>query len=545
MFPAVSLKAIILQACRRTFLAVATGFFCGATFSIRAAATDYLVDGWGAENDLPSSSVTAIAQTPDGYLWVGTYDGLARFDGARFITKDSANTPQLSQPRIQGLFVDARGTLWINTFRGGLTSYRNGVFREELPDQPTFDLHTTLISSISNKVVFVTQYGEVLSRDPMQTNADWNVVTVPPGSRPIFQCADSEGKLWFLARDGHILQFFDGKFAALPADGGLVGRRINTLVADAQGEVWAGAENEIARWDGQRFVAMTPTNGEAASQPLLLFPTRAGAIWVLDGDRFRKMVGREWVAEAVEWRGLLGPASGRAMGAHEDRDGGLWFNHYGNGLFHITPDGACQRLTTADDLPGDRVGAWFQSSDGGVWLGVTHGGLVRLRERHFHSIGVAEGLPARTALSVCEDTNGAVWIGTGGGGLCRLTNGVITSFNVGANASADFVFSILPRPGGAWLSAAEGEDLYQFDSGQVRRVTWDVHGIKCMLTDHAGRMWLGTKSGIAQWAGDRRWILGTNNDTTTPSVRALLETSQGVVWAGADDGTLTAAHRAA
>jgi len=72
---------------------------------------EYLVDGWGTEDKLPSSTVTAIAQTPDGYLWVGTYDGLARFDGVRFVTFDSANTPELSQPRIQGLFLDVQGTL--------------------------------------------------------------------------------------------------------------------------------------------------------------------------------------------------------------------------------------------------------------------------------------------------------------------------------------------------------------------------------------------------------------------------------------------------
>ena len=123
---------------------------------------DYLIDVWSGENGLPNSSVTAIAQTPDGYLWVGTYNGLARFDGARFVTFDPVNTPELTQTRVQGLFLDANGTLWINTFRGGLTSYRNGVFHEELPDQPTFDLHTTLVFSTSNLVVFVTQFGEVL-----------------------------------------------------------------------------------------------------------------------------------------------------------------------------------------------------------------------------------------------------------------------------------------------------------------------------------------------------------------------------------------------
>ena len=131
-----------------------------------AAPEDYLVDVWDTDKDLPSSTVTAIAQTPDGYLWVGTDDGLARFDGVRFVTFDPANTPELSQSRIQGLFLDANGTLWINTFRGGLTSYRNGIFRNEWPDRTLSDLHTTLAASSSNLVTFVTQFGEVLQRDP-------------------------------------------------------------------------------------------------------------------------------------------------------------------------------------------------------------------------------------------------------------------------------------------------------------------------------------------------------------------------------------------
>ncbi len=533
-------RLIFPLALRRCGIAVTVVCLLSGFISLVVAAPpEYLVDGWGTENNLPSSTVTSIAQTPDGYLWVGTYDGLSRFDGARFVTFDPTSTPELTQPRIQGLDLDARGTLWISTFRGGLTSYRDGVFREELPDQPTFDLHTSLVFSTSNVVVFVTQFGEIFSRDPATPHGQWNVVTPPADSRPIFQCVDSRGKLWFIAHNGHILQYSGGEFKELAADGGLTGHPVYTLVADAQGRVWAGAKNEIALWNGRQFEDMTPTNSTGEVQPQLLFPTKAGALWVLDGDRFRKMVGRKWGAEATRWRGLLGAASGRGMGMHEDRDGGLWFNHYGNGLFHITPDGQFQQLTTQDDLPSDRVGAWFQSSDGGVWVGTTLGGLARLRDRRFHVIGVPEGLPARTALSVCEDTNDAVWIGTSGGGLCRLTNGVMTRYKVGASASSDFVFSIAPRPdGGAWLSAAEGEDLYQFNNDQVERVPWDVHGIKCIFTDHLGRVFIGTKSGIVQLDHGPHWLLGTNNDTTTPSVRTLAETPDGVVWAGADNGTL-------
>jgi ligand-binding sensor domain-containing protein len=222
-----------------------------------AATEDFLVDEGNTGNNLPSSTVTSIAQTPDGYLWVGTYNGLARFDGARFVVFDPVNKPALTQTRVQGLYTDASGTLWINTYRGGLTAYRDGAFHNEFPDQPYYDLHTTLVRSTTNENIFVTQFGEVLWREAAGTN--WNRVAPPATTRPIFQCADGEGRLWFLTRDGHIAQFFKGAFNVLPDDGGLADGKIFTLVSDAQGRVWAGAENEIALWDGRQFSAMTPT----------------------------------------------------------------------------------------------------------------------------------------------------------------------------------------------------------------------------------------------------------------------------------------------
>ena len=510
-----------------------------------AAPTDYLIDVLDTKDNLPSSTVTAITQTPDGYIWIGTYNGLARFDGVRFVTFDPGNTPELGHSRVQGLFLDVNGTLWINTYRGGLTSFRDGLFRKERPPQVGFDLHTTLAASSSNTVVFVTQFGEVLTRKPAGTNFDWTVQAPPGGTRPIFQCADRGGDLWFLSREGGVLRFAGGEFKELPPDCGLGTNRVHSVVTDALGQVWAGASNLIARWDGKYFEARSPTNGEATLTPLLLFPTRAGAMWVLDGDRLRKLVGREWVAEATAWRGLLGWAGGRAMGAHEDANGGMWFNHYGNGVFHITPEGRFERLTARDGLPGERVGAWFQGRDGGVWLGVDRGGLARLRERRFHLIDTTQGLTARTALSVCEDSDGVLWIGTGGGGLCRWSEGKISSFPVGDSVSANFVFSTFPQPdGGIWLSKGEGENLFRFRGRQLDRAPWDPRGVKAILVDRTGRVWLGTKSGLAWWSERGRRIFGVNDglasqDGLAPSsIRALAEAPDGTVWCGSDDGTL-------
>ena len=182
----------------------------------------------------------------------------------------------------------------------------------------------------------------------------------------------------------------------------------------------------------------------------MIFPTRAGAVWVLSGDRLREQIGRKWVAEATEWRGLLAPAGGRAIGAHEDSDGGVWFNHYGNGVFHIAPDGRFQHCLTTQE----RVGRQSTSAPGFRHGTATVFGLASTTAvwrdcatARFKSIGLAEGLPARSALSVCQGGDGAMWFGTGGGGLCSWRNGAISSFNAGNDRPADFIFSVFPACG--------------------------------------------------------------------------------------------------
>ncbi len=530
---------------RLLLIGVVVAIVLGGGRAVSGAVPDYLIDVLDRKENLPSSTVTAITQTPDGYLWIGTYNGLARFDGVRFVTFDPGNTPALGHSRVQGLFLDVNGTLWISTYRGGLTSYRDGVFHLERPGQAGFDLHTSLVSSTAHTDTFVTQFGDVLTRTATATTNVWSLAPAPAGTRPIFQCADASGQLWFVNREGRIVRFLGGEFKELPADAGLGTNRVFTVATDGRGGIWAGVENNIARWQTNFFESISPTNGEAGLMPLLLFPTKDGALWVLDGDRMRKMRGRQWTAEASDWRGLLGWAGGRAMGAHEDAAGGRWFNHYGNGVFHITPEGELQRLTTRDGLPGDRVGAWFQSRDGALWLGVDRGGLVRLRERKFQLVGPAEGLTARAALSVCEGGDGALWIGTAGGGLCRWDDGKIASFPVGGNVSANFVFSVFPRrDGDIWLSAGEGENLFRLRGRQVERAPWDPRGVKAILADRTGRIWLGTKSGLAWWSEQGRRIFGVNDglvsqDGLAPSpVRALTEASDGTIWCGSDDGTL-------
>src|SRR5438105_2394402 len=139
---------------------------------------DYMIDVWtggNGEKGVPNSSVTAIAQTPDGYLWVGTYNGLARFDGVRFVHFDPSNTPELKRSRIRRLHLDAGGALWINTYDGSLTSCRDGRFRLEWTGDGSPDAAVSLVSSRSNRPVFLLHTGELIRRRASR-EAQWDVL---------------------------------------------------------------------------------------------------------------------------------------------------------------------------------------------------------------------------------------------------------------------------------------------------------------------------------------------------------------------------------
>ena len=166
---------------------------CGSGFS-----GEYLTDVWTADDGLPDSSVTAVAQTPDGYLWIGTYNGLARFDGMRFVTFDPANTPALAHARVRTLSVDDQGTLWINTFDGSMTSLRQGTFAREWTGAEGLDPDVTLVSSQSNRVTFLLHRG-LLRRRPQSDPAGIGWEDLIPTNRSVgtLCVGDGGGTIWY------------------------------------------------------------------------------------------------------------------------------------------------------------------------------------------------------------------------------------------------------------------------------------------------------------------------------------------------------------
>ena len=191
-------------------LAVCVGFlsfFAAVTFEGAAAlgAQDYVVDTWQTEDGLPQNSVTALAQTRDGYLWVGTQDGLARFDGVRFVPFDAHNTPAIRNSRIVQLFEDRKGALWIGTEDAGMVrSDGRQLTAFSAPNQGT-----------------AYNYARVL-------------------------CDDAEGGLWIATCENQLVRWRGGAFTVVSSNWNLTGTSVSAVAGELTGQVWVGTDRELA-----------------------------------------------------------------------------------------------------------------------------------------------------------------------------------------------------------------------------------------------------------------------------------------------------------
>ena len=261
-----------------------------------AAPGEYLIQTWDTSSSLPHNTVRAIAQTPDGYLWIGTENGLARFDGVRFENFARENTPALPNPNVDFLQVDSRGMLWVGA-NGHLSVWDGRRLTE--PELPLAkgDQVERLLFSRSNELAFATAQGCVLyGRLPAQGDYQWT------SSRPtgLSQFAvDARGQIWQLTPNGRLWRVIDLQRDAvqIPNTAG----RINQIVADQAGRIWLGAEHQLLMQDGNRFDPVTPPTDEQAFAVTKLFPATDGALEVVANGRLWRLRNYEWRLNPGAW----------------------------------------------------------------------------------------------------------------------------------------------------------------------------------------------------------------------------------------------------
>jgi len=506
----------------------------------------YIVQSWQTEHGLPQNYVTSIAQTTDGYLWIGTYNGLARFDGVRFVTYDPDSMPELRHAHVQRVLADPRGSLWISTAGNGLTSWREGRFRFEWRGTTAAGGVRRLLLSRSNEVLFSLSSGQLLRGTLTAAGSNrWEVIAA--GREAVEVHVHRDGTVVGRTSEGQLILLRGDHFRLLPADIGLRGENVRTLLTDNAGRLWVGTEKEVAVWDADeafwgsrgathRFLNMTPTNGEPELSVSSIVAVGDGSLWVSANGRTRRCRGRQWLAEA-KWKSKP-PVSGASY--YGDSEAGMWV-HFGSGLLHVRPDGQVHHITTEHGLANDRVASWFQDHENNVWVGLNRGGLVRLRPRHFQVLGASEGLSDQVAMSVCEDHEGAIWIGTYGGGLNRWENGVFRHFNLGSSNTPGIVVAVCSDlTGRVWIGTA-GNGVWVHEQG-VFKQPFSSEPMEdrayAIFADRRGRIWMGNRRGLFCWDAGELKHFGAAEGVPSTDVRALAEDADGAIWIGATDGAI-------
>ncbi|MFM1770659.1 MAG: hypothetical protein RJA22_3188 [Verrucomicrobiota bacterium] len=470
---------------RRVCLALlaAAAALAGARAAVESA---YLVDRW--EDDLPQNSVITLAQSRDGYLWLGTLGGLARFDGRRFEVFDEGNTPGLNSSRIVRLFEDRQGRMWIGTANAGIAVLAGGR---------------------------VTSTG------------------MGQGGQLAGACEDAAGGVWLCNSDGQIWRV-QGELTnriAFAADQFSVERlgAARVLAAERDGPVWVGADQRLAAFRPGPAGALEREETILPGRLDALLASRQGGVWRLGGGRIQKWRdGRlERDVGPYPWRGV--PVSATC----EDADGNLVVGTLGQGLFQVDATGRSTALSTNNGLSYNFILSLHLDREGGLWVGTDGGGLNRVKPRRFQVVPETRG---KVVQSVCEAPDGAVWMGFNAfartdSGVGVLRSGRFEGYGETNGLSFLSVRSVLARGDGSlWAGTVGGVFVLRGDGPQFRP-GWSLGDVQALHEDRQGRVWMGTGSGLASWDGRELQAVPALGGE---SVRALAQDAGGRLWVGTE-----------
>lgn len=448
------------------------------------ALSQYTRTVWTQEHGLPQDTVRAIAQTKDGYLWLGTDEGLAQFDGYDFVVFNKENGA-LPSNSVAALWAARDGSLWIGTL-GGLTRYRNGKFT-------TFTKKDGLSETSINAIT-----------------------------------EDQSGAIWVIA-GVYVNRFQDGRITNYSPRQGLPIEALRVIYCGRDGKIYVAGFGGVARREGDQFVPVFgPTEiGDIVST---LLQDREGNLWVAGSFG---ILTRSPAGKLRRYGSEDGLPDKFVRALREDRDGNLWAGTDGglarleHGRFVSSPLGSSHER--------EWVRCIYEDTEGNLWVGMSSG-LNRLRNDLFSMYGEAEGLPSDEPTTVYQDHRGRIWIGFHDRGLVQLADGKpVRVYTQKDGLPSNEIFSIREDHQGDLLIAARGGPSRLHDGHFVnhalndplnRRVAFDF------LEDRGGRLWVASPAGVSELEGSRSRIVIPGGYELNNDVVVLCETRNGSLWAG-------------
>lgn len=521
---------------------VATLFVATAALALdpHRALTQSRLSVWTSESGLPQNTIDAMVQTRDGYLWMGTEEGLARFDGVRYVVSDRQSAPALRSSFISSLFEAPDGTLWIGTYGGGLARLRNGKIEAFHADVLGSDRMRGMHAGADGAVYIATAGGGLLRIDG-ETITRFTTKDGLPTDRVWALESDGEGGLWVATHGGGVVRWRDSRVVeTITTREGLPNDLARTLMRDPSGVLWIGTDGGgLVAWKNGAIVrTVTTRDGLPSNLIRAVHRDKDGSLWIgTDAGLARWSNGRTEVLGVAE--GLPSPVV-RAM--IEDREGSLWVGTTG-GLVRLS-DTRFLSYTRKEGLAVDGIRAMLEDRSGRVFAGTEGGGLCTVIPSPVQCLADAHGLPHNTVYALTESRDGSLWLGTDGGGVVRLRDGKfidpITVENAGLPNNR--VRALVETADRLWISTTAG--LVHVRDGKATSVK-ELEGrqLRPLLALPNGDLFVGT-DGAGLWRVDRdganaRQIASTGHGLESDRVFSLAaDASGGGVWIGTSGGGL-------
>ena len=472
-------------------MAIATSFndFVNASGSGAGGDTAFTFRSWQREQGLPENYVRTVAQTPDGYIWVGTDEGVSRFDGVNFFSLGPQEGFQGGP--IQTLFGDSRGALWIGSVNDGLSCWQGGR----------------------------------LSRFTMNDGLPSHSITA--------LAEDGDGRIWVGTQSG-LLTCQNGRLGALPGAEVFLGKSVTTIFRDPNGTMWVGVNGAgVFSYQGNQFVPLRdPALDSLLQDPHCLLVDHQGRIWIGAGDAF------VLCRDGNQWRRFGMP---RHLAVHyintlaEAPDGTVWAGSVGEGLFEFK-SGKLMAVNASSGLSDNLVEALLVDREGKLWIG-THGGLNRLYLKKVSALSHNEGLDYGIVQGLVEVRPGLIWAAQPNG-IYQWDGRIFRRLMLsGLSPQEPAVGALLAvRDGSCWVAGAYG--LLHFmnpiqaeqEGGEPALTNLSVNAL---AEDGSGGVWAGTRQGELWHYSGGKWQAQTNCPQGH-TITAIVSGGHGELWIGTE-----------
>lgn len=463
------------------------------TMVIPSLSEAYVLRSWESEREAHYPAIQCVAQTGDGYLWAGSYNGMIRFDGRRF----AAFHPEWIDPglgsSVSALYPQAPHFLWIGTDQGLVRVGPVGtdVYRADkgVPDKAkTYSILQVRGDSQVPEGEILASVGDVILH---LVGDRFEPEMLPPGQR---------GKGW-------------------------------TLVQDASGVVYAWSSTAILRREVGRWSVVLEVSANAGLQGV--DAGRKSGLWIADDVGIW-----HWDRDVVTGRQPRPEGfRGDRVHIHEDASGLLWLGCYTQGLVVLGPEGARWKATWVDGLPNTSVTCLEEDREGNLWVGSNGGGLVQVQRRSFRVFSAKEGLEQVVVNSMAELGDGSVLVGTHGGGAQVLKNGRFgPPIRLDGKSPRKWVHALVADgTGGVWLGTV-GDGLFRWRDGalleRIEPAAFGSKNVDGLLLDSKGRLWIGGDASTAVMESGRVRVLGAMDGLPATPLRTLgvQEATDGTIW---------------